>query len=248
MKNLFIFCLLTLLFMSKQSLSFSQGYITYDFISAAPSEADMKERIEKVKAQIPDEAIQEQIIKQLREKSIRKYEIHLAFEREISVSHNEDIKNSPIKIGEEIIYRNVNEPVFTSQSYIFDKPFVVSDSLPIYEVVYTEDSKQIGPFKAYKAIIKENTEEIAQVWFTEEIPYSHSPLKMYVDKGLVLEILKNDGAKVVFKEFSTVLPKEISLEKPNKGKTLTQNEFDLLKEEKIKDAQKGGGNTIVIGK
>lgn len=248
MKNLFVFCLLTLVFMSKQSLSYSQGYLKYEFTSAAPSEEIMQERIEQIKTQIPDEALQEQVIEKLREKMIQNYQINLVFEGEVAVSQNESIKNSTFKIGEEIVYRNTSESVFIAQNYILNKAFVVNDSLPVYEVVYTEETKQIELFKAYKAILKQNKEEVAQVWYTKEIPYAHSPLKMYIKEGLVLEILKKDGAKVVFKEFSAALPKEIPLEKPNKGKTLTQSEFELLKEEKIKDVQKGGGNTIVIGK
>lgn len=248
MKKLFIFCLLTFVFMSKQSLSFSQGYLKYEFTSAVPSEESMKERIEQIKAQILDEALQEQVIQQLREKMIQNYQINLVFEGAVAVSQNENIKNSTFKMGEEIVHRNTSESVFTAQNYILNKAFVVNDSLPIYEVIYTEESKQIGPFKAYKAILKQNKEEVAQVWYTKEIPYAHSPLKMYVKEGLVLEILKKDGVKVVFKEFWATLPKEIPLEKPNKGKTLTQSEFDILKDEKLKDVQKGGGNTIVIGK
>lgn len=248
MKNLFIFCFLTLICMSKQTLSFSQGYVKYEFTSATPSEESMQHKIEQIKAQIPDEYLQEKVIQQLREKAVRSYQIHLVFNGEVAVSQNDDIKNADIKTGEETVYRNSNESIFTSQNYIFNKAFVVNDSLPVYEVTYTEESKQIGPFKAYKAILKQNNEEIAQVWYTKEIAYSHSPLKMYIKEGLVLEISKKDGAKVVFKEFLTVLPKEIALEKPSKGKTITQSEFDLLKEEKIKDLQKSGGSTIVIGK
>ncbi|PIY10283.1 MAG: hypothetical protein COZ18_06230 [Flexibacter sp. CG_4_10_14_3_um_filter_32_15] len=248
MKNLFILCFLTLVFMSKQSLSYSQGYLKYEFTSAAPSDESIQDRIEQIKTQIPDEALQEKVIQQLKEKMIQSYQINLVFEGEVAVAQNENTKNAPLKVGDEIIYRNTNEPVCTSQSYIFNKAFVVTDSLPTYEVTYTEETKQIGPFKAYKAILKQNEEEVAQVWYTKEISYAHSPLKMYVEDGLVLEILKKDGTKVIFKEFLKVLPKEIPLEKPNKGKTLTQSEFDMLKDEKLKDLQKGGGSTIVIGK
>ncbi len=151
MKNLFVFCLLTLVFMSKQSLSYSQGYLKYEFTSAAPSEEIMQERIEQIKTQIPDEALQEQVIEKLREKMIQNYQINLVFEGEVAVSQNESIKNSTFKIGEEIVYRNTSESVFIAQNYILNKAFVVNDSLPVYEVVYTEETKQIGTFQSLQS-------------------------------------------------------------------------------------------------
>jgi len=120
--------------MSKQSLSYSQGYLKYEFTSAAPSDESIQDRIEQIKTQIPDEALQEKVIQQLKEKMIQSYQINLVFEGEVAVAQNENTKNAPRKVGDEIIYRNSNEPVCTTQSRIFIKAIVVTHSLPSYEV------------------------------------------------------------------------------------------------------------------
>ena len=92
------------------------------------------------------------------------------------------------------------------------------------------------------------TEQTITVWYTPEIPISQGPSNYWGLPGLILEA--NDGRTALLCTKIVMNSEEkIQIEAPNKGKEVTQAEYDKLRAEKTKEmserfraGNRGGGN------
>jgi GLPGLI family protein len=82
----------------------------------------------------------------------------------------------------------------------------------------------------------ENVKDTLQVtvWFTPEIPVSHGPENYFGLPGLILEV-QNQGRTLICEKIElnpSVEP--VVIERPSKGKQMTQAEFKKIQEEGMK--------------
>ncbi|RWX03696.1 GLPGLI family protein [Flavobacterium cerinum] len=157
-------------------------------------------------------------------------------------------------------YKNLKDKVFITETEIYDKEFLIKDSLSKLEWKLENETKKIGNYTCYKATIKidkkpdtpdedgkaakainilgaTNKDIIITAWYTPEIPVSQGPGEYWGLPGLILEV--NDGSTSVLCSKIVLNPKEkIEITVPKKGKKVTQTEFAKILEEKTNDMMK----------
>lgn len=85
-------------------------------------------------------------------------------------------------------------------------------------------------------------------WYTPELPVNQGPGKYWGLPGLILEV--NDGNTIILCSKITINPSEkLKIKEPTKGKQVTQDEYNTIVMEKVKEMQEnrgrgnfGGGN------
>jgi GLPGLI family protein len=82
---------------------------------------------------------------------------------------------------------------------------------------------------------------IVTAWYTLEIPVNHGPGDYWGLPGLILEV--NSGETTVLCSKIVMNPKEkMELKEPTKGKVVSQEEYDKILEEKMKEMEERMGN------
>jgi GLPGLI family protein len=176
----------------------------------------------------------------------------------------------------DVLYKNISENRLANKSDIFGKTFLIKDSLPELEWTLTKETKNIGEYTCFKATrtetrtvqssfssneeegteaSSETTEEEITItaWYTPQIPLGHGPGRHYGLPGLILEI--SDATQSILCSKIVLNPKDgVKVEEPTKGKKVTQEEYNAIMEEKMKemrdryqpDNRRGNGNSFEI--
>lgn len=179
----------------------------------------------------------------------------------------------------DVLYKNISENRLANKSDIFGKTFLIKDSLPSLEWTLTKETKNIGEYTCFKATRTESrtvqasfnrnegevgeqdkkgsqttTEEVTvTAWYTPQIPLGHGPGRHHGLPGLILEI--SDGTQSILCSKIVLNPKDgVKVEEPTKGKEVTQEEYNAIMEEKMKEMQeryqpdnrRGNGNSFEI--
>jgi len=164
--------------------------------------------------------------------------------------------------GSDILYKNIKEDRYTNQNDVFGKIFLIKDKLQKSDWKLESETKNIGDYTCFKATTtreqekrrpgtirinkgkdadsdeEEQAPEMETVtitaWYTPQIPVSTGPGNYHGLPGLILEV--NDGTETVICSKIVLNPKdEIAISEPQKGKEVTQAEFDEIIEKKMKE-------------
>ncbi|WP_435578032.1 GLPGLI family protein [Gilvibacter sp.] len=159
----------------------------------------------------------------------------------------------------DVLYKNIAENRLANKSDIFGKTFLIKDSLPELEWTLTKETKNIGQYTCFKATRTEtrtvqtsfssDTEEgkdssseaveeeiTITAWYTPQIPLGHGPGRHYGLPGLILEI--SDGDQSILCSKIVMNPKDgVKVNEPTKGKEVTQDEYNAIMQEKMKEMQ-----------
>ena len=162
--------------------------------------------------------------------------------------------------GADILYKNMKEDRFTNQNDVFGKIFLIKDKLNKTDWKLESESKNIGEYTCFKATTTREREkrvggirinrdkdldaeeEKAPVmetititaWYTPQIPVSIGPGNYHGLPGLILEV--NDGSETVICSKIVLNPNDkVDISEPNKGKVVTQAEFDEIMEKKMEE-------------
>ena len=170
-----------------------------------------------------------------------------------------------------LYFKNLKEKRFVSKTDIMGKTFLIKDSIPNYQCQLTSETKNIGNYTCYKASFtkeveiftasfgKEESKEpkktktvTTTAWYTPQISISNGPTFYQGLPGLILEI--NDGTNTIVCTEIILNPSEkITINEPDKGKVVTQAEYDKISDEKSKEmmerfkSRDGKGIEIRIG-
>lgn len=175
-----------------------------------------------------------------------------------------------IQTGNEnrLLYKNIGEQSYTKEEDLMGKPFLVQDSLRIYDWELTGNTKKIGEYEVqeakYSRIIDsksfsmgmdemELTKDTINVtaWFAPQIPVSHGPADFWGLPGLILE-LQNEGMIYIADRIVLNPTDPVAIEVPKKGQKISSKEYRDLEDEKMKDMMKryngkpGDGNGMEI--
>jgi len=170
-----------------------------------------------------------------------------------------------------LYFKNLKEKRFVSKTEIMGKTFLIKDSIPNYQWQLTSETKNIGNYTCYKATFSREVENMMMTvengetkqtkktetitttaWYTPQIPISNGPTIYHGLPGLILEI--NDGKTTIVCTEIVLNPSEkITITEPDKGKIVTQAEYDKIRDEKNKElmerfqSRDGKGIEIRIG-
>lgn len=181
-------------------------------------------------------------------------------------------------------YKNIQTKTSSKENEFSGKNFLIKDDLVIYDWKMEQETKMIGQNMCFKAttVIKlparstnlrfgrrnnenekeDNKEEevkmedvIVTAWYTLDIPVSHGPGNYWGLPGLILEVAYGNTNILCTKIIMN--PKnKIEITELKKGKVVTQKEYDIIIEKKMKEMQErfrndreksGGGHRIRIG-
>jgi GLPGLI family protein len=158
---------------------------------------------------------------------------------------------------------------YLQEQEMMGKEYLIKDKAEPFEWELSEETKKIGNYTAQKASFTkivdsrrfstgmtemENVKDTLQVtvWFTPEIPVSHGPENYFGLPGLILEV-QNQGRTLICEKIELNPSAEpVVIERPSKGKEMTQAEFRVIEEEGMKQmmnryqGKPGNGNRMEI--
>ena len=247
MNSIKLFFLLILyfpVFVFAQKSNSAKMVIEYNYVTPAKTEQQLEESIKKVKEILPEGDTREKIIAlKISDNKPSIFRKKLVFDNERAFYTDETMKKYPLKVGEYNVFFDMEKKEYIAQSYIFNKPFIVEKEVIELDWTYSNETKQIGAFKAKKAIAKKDTIFFAEVWYTDDL--AAFPLEgLYGVKGGIVEATFAEGQKLILKNFTTALSEEDIIEKPSKGKNISEKEFKLLEIQKTKEVNEGAKNRI----
>ena len=158
---------------------------------------------------------------------------------------------------------------YLQEQEMMGKEYLIKDKSEPFEWVLSEETKKIGNYTAQKASFTkivdsrrfstgmtemENVKDTLQVtvWFTPEIPVSHGPEYYFGLPGLILEV-QNQGRTLICEKIELNPSADpVVIDRPSKGKEMTQAEFRVIEEEGMKQmmnryqGKPGSGNRMEI--
>jgi GLPGLI family protein len=167
------------------------------------------------------------------------------------------------------LYKNIADQSFLEQQDMMGKAYLVKDMLEPVEWELSEETKKVGNYTVQKASYTrivdskrfstgmtemENVKDTLQVtvWFTPEIPVAHGPENFFGLPGLILEV-QNQGRTLICEKIELNPSADpVVIERPSKGKEITQAEFRTVQEEGMKQmmnryqGKPGEGNRMEI--
>ncbi|MEP7144964.1 MAG: GLPGLI family protein [Ferruginibacter sp.] len=167
---------------------------------------------------------------------------------------------------DDIIFCNFDAANKTEQRSMFDKKFIVADSIRKLNWKITGETKTILDHVCQQAIAqrygkrtvmnmengkieRKETNDTSNIvaWFTTDIPVAAGPEVQGQLPGLILALDMNDG-RMVYKALE-ISPKVnlATIKAPVKGKKVTPAEFTTETQQMMEEMQKnqGGGNRII---
>ncbi len=149
------------------------------------------------------------------------------------------------------LYKNLAELNYVQEQDMMGKGYLIKDELKPAEWELSEETKKVGNYTVQKASFSriidskrfstgmtemENVKDTIQViaWFAPEIPVSHGPENYFGLPGLILEVQSQGRTFICEKIELNPSADPVVIEKPSKGKEITQAEFRTVQEEGMK--------------
>lgn len=162
--------------------------------------------------------------------------------------------------GSDVLFKDTKALEFTSQNETMGKIFLIQDTLQNYTWKLENETKYIGEYTCFKATYTkeievpksdnfsfskvESDEEpemvkkeiVTTAWYTPQIPVSNGPGKFQGLPGLILEI--NDGSQTIICTSIVLNPTDkLEIKAPTKGKKVSQAEYKILVDKRLKEMQ-----------
>jgi GLPGLI family protein len=270
MKKLKLTAIMALFSMAIASAQEFRGLAVYESQITLPEEAT------KIESEEIDEEMGKAIDEAIKGAMHKTYTLN--FDKNASLYQEEKKLAQPtpglsisIMVGEEgVEYKNIKEKRKVTETTLFDKEFLIVDSLQKYDWKLEKETKKIGNYTCYKAtavikptepkddvkakdkaiLLADKPKEMKiTAWYTPEIPIGHGPSGYWGLPGLILEA--NDGITTLLCSKIVLNAKDkTEIKAPKKGKKVTQQEYDKVAEEKRKEFElqdgDGDGNVKII--
>lgn len=144
--------------------------------------------------------------------------------------------NIEFSTPENIIFYDFSGGKTIQQRSFMGRTFLVSGQ-PERRWKITAEQKEILGFNCRKAILDDSTEVVA--WYTAEIPAFTGPETFNGLPGLILELeMKNRTVQAI----EILEATETEIKAPEKGKKVSQKQYQKIMKEKMEELQKSYGN------
>lgn len=165
-------------------------------------------------------------------------------EREAEDGGQVIIKMAP---PENIIYCDLDAKTMTQQREFMQRDFLIESPAKNSNWKLTGKQKMILSYPCQQAMQVDSMDTV-MVWFTPVIPVSSGPMTFIGLPGMVLEVELDHGMEVITATAVQTTVDADMIKKPKDGKKVTQEEYDKIVEEKLKEmgVQPGPGGRAVI--
>lgn len=147
------------------------------------------------------------------------------------------------------VFKHLDEDRKVEGREFMGRKFLIRAELKALPWKLAGEQKKILDYTCQKAVLQD-TSRTVEAWFAPGLPVPNGPMDYGQLPGMILELSMDKGDRVITatKVELKKLPGDAILE-PTKGKEVTQEEFDRIREEKMKEmgAERGrGGARIMI--
>ncbi len=155
-----------------------------------------------------------------------------------------------IKVPNNFYYRNVPLGENTEQRELFGKDFLIKGKQSALAWKMSAETKEIAGYPCKKATCIAEKDTVT-AWFSMQIPVSSGPGKYAKLPGMILELDINNGqTKITASKVDLKKLPENSIVAPDKGKNVSQEEFNKIEAEKRKEMSemnggRGGGMMMI---
>ncbi len=144
------------------------------------------------------------------------------------------------------VYCDFTNKTVVRQEDFMQRKFLVESELKADGWRLTGKQKIILNYPCVEAVKEDSTQKVV-VYFTPSITVSTGPQEFIGLPGLVMEANIDDGDQIII---ATEIKLEVNAEKiqkPKDGKKVTEEEFNAIVDEKMKEMgiERGGGNVII---
>ena len=140
-----------------------------------------------------------------------------------------------------VVYKNVAENKMIDSRDIMNKQFLITGQPTVRKWKIGKNSKDIKGYNCLEASFQQDSATNIKAWFTPQITHFNGPADYQGLPGMILELDFNEGERVLtaseinFEEVDTSL-----IVAPTKGKEVTAEEFETIRQEKMKEMQAQG--------
>jgi len=156
-----------------------------------------------------------------------------------------------MKRPENTFHADLENGTTTNSREFFGRNFLIKGELKKPGWKLTGDQKKMLGYVCQKATLQRGQDTI-EAWFTPQIPVPAGPGEHSQLPGLILEVSIGGGDRtIVATNVDLKKLEKGTIEKPTKGKAVTQEEFDRIEAEKMKEMEQemggsGKGMKIII--
>lgn len=137
-----------------------------------------------------------------------------------------------------VLYKNLETDTMIDSRDFMQKQFLISGPATDRKWKIGKQSKMIAGYNCLQANFRLDSMVSYEAWFTPQLPISHGPSDFHGLPGMILELNMNDGVRVI-KATQVTLDNSRSsaITAPTKGKSVSNEEFEKIREEKMKEMQ-----------
>jgi len=147
------------------------------------------------------------------------------------------------------LYTNLDKKVQIEQKEFMTRIFLIEGQVPEHSWKMTGQQKMILDFPCQEASLEMDSTRIS-AWFTPAIPVPAGPGEYGSLPGLILAVDIDEGKRVITaRTVESLEPTSENLQKPKKGKKVTQEEYEAIVAEKMEEMgqeQGEGGNVHMM--
>lgn len=220
-----------------------QGTITYEQVTQLKIELDgemamiMKDLPTENKSKFVLYRSNNELIYRNMEES-EKEDVHMAHDGDVQMDFR-------IQMPENILYVDLESKETVEQKEFLGKKFLINGKMKDHQWKLTGKSKMVMDYPCQQAILQDTSQQVT-AWFAPTIPWQLGPQDYHGLPGLILELELADSDRVIKATNISTEPVEQKLEKPKKGKVVTMEEFEKIRDEKLKEmGATQSGNTKV---
>ena len=144
------------------------------------------------------------------------------------------------------VYCDLTDKKVIQQRDFLQRVFLIETALTSDGWKLTGKQKMILNYPCSEATKVIDSTKTVTVWYTPAIPVSTGPFNYVGLPGLVLEVNVNNGEQVITALSVTKTVDEKMIVKPKDGKKVTEEEFNKIVEEKMKEMGGGPGGGVMI--
>lgn len=130
-----------------------------------------------------------------------------------------------------VIYKDFATKKTNQREFIYDKSFIISDTISNYNWILTNKNKKINNFNCFSAETVDLFGNNVTAWFTGDIPISNGPGDFHGLPGLII-LVETDSYVFEMSSLKTI-SKILPLAFEEKGKNVNMFEFIEIYEKKI---------------